>query len=148
VVRGYPDWSRRRETPVVTTIVAAQDVTVQPNSSVTLIDVQGKGSLTGLSVNAALWTSLANCWLRIAIDGRLYQLCFTGIAAPIVNSGAAYGAPATPFTVLGIDTAGRNAAVALTVPVRFSKSLKVEYRNEADSAAHRVDYVLSVDIEQ
>jgi len=148
VVRGYPDWFRRREIPAVTTLVQAEGVSVAPNSSAILVDVQGRGALTGLSVSAQGWSSLANCWLYVTVDGALRKLAFTGIAAPVVNSGAPYNSITTPFTVLNIDTANKRAGVSLSVPIRFSKSLKVEYRNEADTAQHTVSYILSLDLEQ
>lgn len=146
--KGYPDWYRRRDVPAASSLVAAQNVTVSPNSNATLLNVQGKGSLTGLTVASQGWSSLTMCWLYITVDGAQYQLCFTGIAAPIVNSNAAYNSRSTPFTVLNIDTTNKKAGVSLATPIRFSQSLKVEYRNVADTVSHSIDYILTVDLEK
>jgi hypothetical protein len=148
MVKGYLDWHRRRDVPAASSLIAVQAVTVPPNSNTTLVEVEGKGSLTGLTVTTLDWSSLVNCWLLVTVDGAQYQLCYTGIAGPIVNSGAPYNSRSTPFTVLNIDFTNKKAGVSLTVPIRFSKSLKVEYRNATDTVNHNIDYILSVDLEQ
>lgn len=148
MTKGYPDWHRRRDVPAASSLVAAQSVTVSPNSERVLVSVSGKGALTGLTLSTAGWTSTTNVWLEIIVDGTAYTLSLPGIAAPIVNSGAAYNSRSTPFVVLNIDSPNRRAGISLSTPIRFTQSLDVKYRNVNDTANHSIDYILTVDLEK
>jgi hypothetical protein len=50
--------------------------------------------------------------------------------------------------VTNIDTTNKKAGISLSVPLRFSSSLEVRYRNEADTATHTVDALLTYELEK
>jgi hypothetical protein len=148
VVKGYPDWYRRRDIPAGSSLVSAQSVTVTPNTERTLLSVSGKGALTGLVLSTTGWSSTTNVWLKITVDGSTFLLSLPGIAAPVVNSGSSYNSRSTPFVILNIDATNKKAGISLSVPIRFAQSLEVKYRNDGDTANHNIDFILSADLEK
>jgi hypothetical protein len=148
VVKGYPDWARRRDIPSVSSAAAVSSASVGRNSELVLVSVSGKGALTGLMLATTGWTSTANVVLKIVIDGETYALYLSGIGAPVVNAGAPFNSKTTPFVVTNIDTTNKKAGISLSVPLRFSSSLEVRYRNEADTATHIVDALLTYELEK
>jgi hypothetical protein len=148
LAKGYPDWYRRREIGVSSSILSVQSASVPGNTEYALISVSGRGVLTGLTLSTTGWTSTTNVWLKITVDGSTFLLSLPGIAAPIVNAGAPFNSRTTPFVVTNIDATNKKAGVSLSVPIRFSQSLEVRYRNEADTATHSIDAVISYDLER
>jgi hypothetical protein len=42
----------------------------------------------------------------------------------------------------------KKAGVSLSVPIKFTQSLDVKYRNDGDTVNHSIDCILSVDLEK
>ncbi|MEM3944693.1 MAG: DUF2961 domain-containing protein [Thermofilaceae archaeon] len=149
-VKGHPDWSLRRSVPVYSSVLVAQGVSVSANSERTLLDVQGRGQVEGLTVKFTGITSTTQGELRIYIDGSTqYQSIFVAGAVALFIHGTTVdvGRYALPLTVTVYDTTNNVYGFSVTVPIRFSSSVKITVYNY-HTAAITVDFAAVVSLEK
>ena len=142
--KGYPDWYRRREIPSYTVLFKKDSVQVPPNSSYTLLDVQGEGEVDGLSLYVMGSSGvIVDQAVRITIDGEEQFHILPVLVAPylVSNTLAPY---AQPVGLFYLDTAGGRVGYAFNTPISFGKSIKIEYVNYGPNATHSIYYSLAV----
>ncbi|MEM4029936.1 MAG: DUF2961 domain-containing protein [Thermofilaceae archaeon] len=149
-VKGHPDWSLRRSVPVYSSIAVVQGTNVPASSEKTLLEVSGRGQIEGLTVKFTGITSTTQGELRIYIDGSMqYQSIFVAGAVALFIHGTTVdvGRYALPLTVTVYDTTNNVYGFSVTVPIRFSSSVKITVYNYHTSAI-TVDFAAVVSLEK
>ncbi|MEM1523369.1 MAG: DUF2961 domain-containing protein [Thermofilaceae archaeon] len=149
-VKGHPDWSLRRSVPVYSSVVLVQGVDVPANSEKVLLDVEGRGQLEGLTVKFTGIPSTAFGELLIYIDGSAtpYSIFVSGAAALFFHGTTVdVGRFALPLTVTVFDTANNVYGFSVTVPIRFTSSVRVAVYNYHTSAIS-VDFAAVASLEK
>ena len=144
MVKGYPDWYRRRDIPSYTVLFVKDTQDVPPDSSFTLVEAQGEGEVDGLSLYVQGTPNLlVNQAIRITVDGEAQFHILPVLAVPYVVSGTL--APyAKPVGLFYLDAAGGKAGYAFNTPIGFGKSIKIEYVNYGPQSTHKISYALAV----
>ncbi|MEM1522759.1 MAG: DUF2961 domain-containing protein [Thermofilaceae archaeon] len=149
-VKGHPDWSLRRSVPVYSSVVLVQGMNVPAGSEKTLLDVQGRGQLEGLTVKFEGIPTMVHGELRIYIDGAPQPAVIfpAGAVALFFHGGTVdVGRFALPLTVTVYDTANNVYGFSVTVPIRFTSSVRIAVYNYHTSAI-TVDFAAVVSVEK
>ena len=149
-VKGHPDWSLRRSVPVYSSVVLVQGMNVPANSEKTLLDVQGRGQIEGLTVKFEGIPTLVHAQLNIYIDGSAEPaVIFPAGAVALFLHGTTVdvGRFALPLTVTVFDTTDNVYGFSVTVPIRFTSSVKIAVYNY-HTAAISVDFAAVVSLEK
>ncbi|MEM4455330.1 MAG: DUF2961 domain-containing protein, partial [Thermofilaceae archaeon] len=123
---------------------------VPANSEKTLLDVQGRGQVEGLTVKFTGIPTLVHAELRIYIDGSTQPaVIFPAGAVALFFHGTTVdvGRFALPLTVTVYDTTNNVYGFSVTVPIRFSSSVKITVYNYHTSAI-TVDFAAVVSLEK
>ncbi|MEM4501208.1 MAG: DUF2961 domain-containing protein [Thermofilaceae archaeon] len=149
-VKGHPDWSLRRSVPVYSSVAVVQGTNVPANSEKTLLEVSGRGQVEGLTVKFTGIPTLVHGELRIYIDGSTQPaVIFPAGAVALFFHGTTVdvGRFALPLTVTVYDTTNNVYGFSVTVPIRFSSSIRITVYNYHTSAI-TVDFAAVVSLEK
>lgn len=149
-LKGHPDWSLRRSVPVYSSVVLVQGMSVPAGSERTLLDVQGRGQVEGLTVKFEGIPTLVHGELRIYIDGSSQPAVIfpAGAVALFFHGGTVdTGRFALPLTVTVYDATNNVYGFSVTVPIRFTSSVRITVYNY-HTAAVTVDFAAVVSVER
>ncbi|MEM2410363.1 MAG: DUF2961 domain-containing protein [Thermofilaceae archaeon] len=149
-VKGHPDWSLRRSVPVYSSVAAVRAMNVPAGSERTLLDVQGRGQIEGLTVKFEGIPTMVHGELRIYIDSASeYRSIFPAGAVALFFHGGTVdvGRFALPLTVTVFDETNNVYGFSVTVPIRFTSSVRVAVYNYHTSAI-TVDFAAVVSVER
>ena len=147
--RGLPDWFMRRFPGKTSTAVVTSSGTidVQPDQEVTLLQLTGRGWIDGFVLHVGNANGLVYQKLKIEVDGVAYDYHMGVYFSPLIVESAKTGTYSKPVSLIELDSTRKIYKYAWTSPIHFSKSVKIVYRNEADTQFHRIALTASAALE-